>query len=184
MLKPVRLSSGGLFLYLLIMPTEIDLEALNDICVNVVLSYADSQPLLYNLLGVLYSTGLRANEVLETDRWSSYDNDYYIVQLEKGQQTRLIDKNLFNDQIAPYYNNQSSLGVYTYSSVRYSAAQASPIIKFGNNTNRTVLHMFRYRFIKDLWDSGLTISQIKDVTKQTSTATVEIYTSDKIYQYP
>lgn len=166
------------------MPTIINLSQLNTICLACIDAYSSSDKMMAAIMQTQYNNGLRINEVCEVARWSNYDIDFFEVILEKSQAARLILKSEVEIPLRNYYINDTDLGVYNYSAVNWSTKRATPRLQFGNNTNRTVTHMFRYRFIKQLAADGLTISQIKDITKQTSDEVVEIYINDLIYQYP
>ena len=164
--------------------TEITLSQLNDICLNVVAAYDPGDPLMNAFLYLMYNTGLRSNEVMQLNRYTNGPPEYYTALLEKGNGTRDIELIYALPVLQNLVLNGALFNPYTYSALQYSIGKASPVVTFGSNTNRSLGHMFRYRFIKQLGDDGLSIPEIMEITKQSSTTTVEIYLNDLIYTHP
>lgn len=167
------------------MPTELSLSQLDTICQDTISAFLTGQYQLAVMLNVMYNAGLRVNEVCQYNRWQEEDDNQLSVQLEKSQSKRFLNRDDYLNEYWNFAQYPNDYDLYTASALRYSCAISSPILKFGNNSNRSPCHMFRYRYIKYLSEVlGYSVAQIKSITLQTSTTTVEIYLTDKIWQYP
>lgn len=114
---------------------------------------------------MLYDFGFRINEVLELERWSTYDSTYLRCHTSKGSNPRLVPRNevpqLFYNSIlhnTDYYLRSS------YATVERVFQSSFPGKYILIGTKPTGTHLFRHNYIKKLSDQGYTAQQIKDDT--------------------
>jgi site-specific recombinase XerD len=73
---------------------------INKICLNLLEITSNQDLFLHMIFETLYSTGLRINEVLEPERWTSETDNIYICRTEKKSDIRTFNKNQLSELFA------------------------------------------------------------------------------------
>lgn len=165
------------------MKTLIDLTRLTEICQGVYQQYDGVDQIVSDLFYLMYMSGLRVMEVVETWRWQLDAGGNYQVTLEKGDAIRGITSIYVKSSIKPYYDNQTEFPYLTYSSLNWRAKKAAPIVTTNSDTRRTTTHLFRYRLMKYLHSAGLTDQQIQNYMKHASLGSTQRYIYDDLFEW-
>ena len=163
------------------MRTEINVEQLGDILKATLNTYKYNDPFTYDILVLMFVTGLRINEVLEVARWQRFSVDYFACYLEKGDEKRAIEERLIPASLIPYYEKGEENPVYTYSALLWRINKATPIISVNGDVRRSSAHLFRYYYIKDLYERGVTPSEIREIICHKSQGSTNQYIFDRLY---
>ncbi len=139
---------------------RIDYEQLGQVLRGVITSVQNDRPITAAIMQLLYNTGLRINEVLEVERWVSNGQGGYTVQLSKREETREIESALIPDEIAEHYTQQAPYYFETYSAVSNTFKYYAPGLVIEQKKKSTLLHAFRYRYIKELHAGGMSVADI------------------------
>jgi|GEM_PF-3794275 len=133
---------------------------LDHVCTAALSAISKNDVELYSIVFVLYNTGLRVSEVLNTTGWREYSLTEYEVYLSKTDGYRVINKSAVHPYIAYFYSNGLPATFHTYRSVVYSLSKVLPRIVAADGTNVRLAHLFRYNHIRRLKASGLSISEV------------------------
>ena len=140
--------------------TTATLQQLQAALTNLIDRTAVDRPSTAQLFQLMYNTGLRIREVLEVDRWQFTDEDDFIVHLEKREGTRRIPISKIPDALADRYIYQQPFVMETYSAVNNTFKYYGPGVLFGADGRPTTCHAFRYQYMKQLSEDGLTVTEI------------------------
>lgn len=157
-------------------------EEIKELCTLIVRRVTLRDSIYGAYMETMYLTGLRVSEVTEYKRWRKISDNYYSVRLEKSNQERLIDENMLPVQfrLALVYEMKNHYYCYNRKLERLFR-ENSPYrsIKTGNRIINN--HLFRHNYIKQLyWVQGLSITEIRNITKHNSELSVYNYTNSKI----
>lgn len=136
-------------------------DMLNSICLNAVNSITNGDCELKAIAVLLFKTGLRISEVLTIKNWLIYNQDAYKVKLLKSDSIRLIQKKSVPEYLQRIYDHNTNLFFHNYRSVDYSLHKVFPCIKSNQSENFRRSHLFRYNFIRQLYDNGKTVKEIQ-----------------------
>lgn len=139
---------------------EIQLSELSSVLQSVCTGATLDRPTTGYIFQLLFATGLRASEALETWRWQPDPAGGYVVQLSKREKTRHIPASSIPPAILDYYANQRPFIFETYSSINNTFRIFAPGLAFEGVKRTTTCHAFRYHYIKQLRAQGLTITDI------------------------
>lgn len=138
----------------------IDHQELGTLLRQVIAQVQHERPITADIFQLLYNTGLRINEVLEVERWVPLGPDFFEVQLSKREDTRTIPASSIPPGILDYYANQQPYYLETYSAVNNTFRRYTPGIVIERKKKTTLLHAFRYRYIKALHASGMSLADV------------------------
>ena len=157
----------------------------NDIdnhCVHLLNNSVNYYLYINPFITTMYNTGLRIGEVIELERWSLFDSDNFSVFLEKNNGNRIIRKEILPTAFVDLLSND--IAVKRYFSIRQLRyfIQHNGLFFHTTRGNKDISsHIFRYRFIRELFINGYTYAEIKAITHQSSTKVVENYNRAPIY---
>lgn len=163
------------------MTQPINVQELDVILQNTISAYIRTDPFTCDILKLMYSTGLRIDEVLDSKRWRPHGQDEFYVNLAKGDQRRKIARIIIPTTLVKYYELGQFNPVYTYSALLWRINQATPIITVNGDTRRTSAHLFRYFYIKDLYAQGYSVRDIKRIIEHKSLSSTSMYVFDQLY---
>jgi hypothetical protein len=163
------------------MRTEINVTRLGTILHDTINAYRLNDPFTHDILLLMFLTGLRINEVLEVSRWRRLSIDYFVCYLEKGDEKRAIEERLIPASLIPYYEKGEDNPVYTYSALLWRINKATPIITVNGDVRRSSAHLFRYYFIKDLYERGVTPTEIREIICHKSQGSTNQYIFDRLF---
>ena len=161
--------------------TRVTLQELQHVLLKVIGAARYSRPTTGAIFQLLYDTGLRVREVLEVERWNANDDDTYTVQLEKQEGTRIIQVNDVPGLIEQRYADNTPFTMETYSAVNNMFKRYAPGLLFGNDVRRTTCHAFRYQFMKQLSENGMSTAQIAETMGHVNLANTARYITDEIW---
>lgn len=139
---------------------QIDHTELGGILRTTIVGVGHERPVTAALLQLLYNTGLRINEVLEVERWQANGPDSFSVQLSKREETREIAASSVPDSILDHYTQQQPYILETYSAVNNAFRRHTPGLVIEKKKKTTLLHAFRYFYIKSIHASGLSLADV------------------------
>lgn len=157
------------------------LQQLQAALLAVIEATSTDRPTTAAIFQLMYNTGLRVREVLEVDRWTATDDDQYAVQLEKREGVRLIPIQAVPELIEQQLASNIPFTMETYSSVNNTFKYYAPGLLFGNDTRRTTCHAFRYQYMKQLSQDGMSVAQVAQVMGHVNLANTARYISDDIW---
>lgn len=160
--------------------TPATLQELQAALLSVIDRASKDRPTTGQLFQFMYNTGLRVREVLEVDRWHESTPGQLTVQLEKREGTRSIDLEQIPEELRTRYIQHLPFELETYSAVNNTFKYHGPGILFGTDTRRTTCHSFRYQFMKQLSEDGLTVAQVGEVMGHVNPANTARYIMDEI----
>lgn len=123
---------------------------------------AQERPVTADIFQLLFNTGLRVNEVLEVERWQPVGQASFTVQLSKREETRQIHGSNIPAGILHHYVQQQPYYLETYSAVNNTFKHHTPGIVIRSKKKSTLLHAFRYYYIKQLYASGMTLAEVAE----------------------
>lgn len=136
----------------------------------------------YNCLLCLYNTGLRYNEFYETNRWSKINAYSYLVNLEKGSSPRVILISQLTQMFCNYIDNNMNLYNYmrqdTMTRYIYKKGMYG---KLYVGQKGVATHLFRYNYVRKLYDSGLSYAQIASDMGEVNVINTIAYGTHPIY---
>ncbi len=164
------------------MPLQpITLAQLQAILQQCITATAQARPVTAAIFQLMYDTGLRINEVLDVTRWTATDDDFYVVQLEKGEGTRTFPVGIVPPLIEQNYASSTPYVYETYSAVNNTFKYYAPGVMFGNNQRPSTCHCFRYQYIKNLAQEGFSVSEISTIMGHVNPANTAQYIQDTIF---
>lgn len=132
---------------------------------------------VYSFFHVLNSTGVRANELLDVQKWS-YDSDSSLFVLQtskKGNKRYFNSKELHPIFIKGIQENINPFHLRTSETFRYIFKKIRPYPIFVSTSKELTLHVFRHKTIIKLNRGGLSNEQIARKMGLVALETVEWY---------
>lgn len=135
----------------------------NTCCQTIISNASFQDALLFDLFTNYYQTGLRARELLEYSRWSLTFDNKFLVQTEKGSESRLFSMDELTERFVslmleghePYeYNSFSTVNLYFQRFLPYAYVR--------HHSKNLGVCLFRHNKIKIMKDGGYTFEQIRD----------------------
>lgn len=151
------------------MPVILSNSQVNDLCQLLVNESAAYSLAIAPLLDTMFLTGLRINEVYQLERWDVTDPSTPIVRLEKASGTRAIDAALLHPHLHDMLLS-SPLPIWPFSvrQVNYFIRASQGYAKLTVKSKEVASHLFRYNYCRQLYEQGMTITQIKDAIVHSS----------------
>ena len=116
---------------------------------------------------------LRMRRVVGSTLFSAVSG--FNVSLSKFGLSRFIHSGAVINRFIPFYASSESQALTTYSSLAALVAKhMTPVFIYGSS-RRTLLHLFRYYYIKNLNDYGYSYVQIRDIIGHKFTSTTKSY---------
>lgn len=136
-------------------------DRLDEICAMIV-NNASDQPILHAYLMFLYNTGCRPSEPLTPSCFLGYTDTHLILQPLKKNLPRHIEKRLVPPSIfSTINNNQSVMTLKDYETALNRFKKLKPISLTMTNIKKSELYLFRYNYVRQLYISGLAVSDIQ-----------------------
>jgi len=150
-----------------------ELRVMADYFVSAELPYFEE---LREAFKLLRHTGCRIQEIFDISRWEVSSGYTVIVQPQKGNNTRTIILNSdFDDFLAAITGQYSPFLGRTYSQLQGLFYKINPYGKLYSATKEITNYFFRYLFVRELDELGMTLQQIADEMGYTSTTAVNNY---------
>lgn len=165
------------------------MRLINSVELNDILSN-NLEQLKYNYFDRAYSfelmfkTGCRVNETLELNRWNIINDNEISLQPQKGNLLRVFNKSIFeNNFINAIENNLPISTNLTTDKLRYNLQQHFLDYGFIIGKKRSISHIFRHNYAKQLKLNGSTDLEIKSIMgeKKLSSAMAYIYSDVFVY---
>jgi len=160
----------------------LDLEDINNYCdeiLNFNFPYATQ---LVEAVKLISLTGCRISEAFDVSRWTLISGNDYSLQPQKGNNLRYItlgnDFTDFKAAIAGDYKPFLGQSIFQLSHI-YDKCRTW--LNFSVSGSKVTFYIFRYRYIKQLYNSGQTVSQIAAEMGYTSTSTPQAYLDAEVY---
>jgi hypothetical protein len=125
---------------------------------------------------LLRHTGCRITEIFEIDRWQIISNYSVRLQPQKMNNYRYIELNSdFDNFIAAIQGQYKPFLSRTYSQLQnlFSIINKWGTVKSGDKD--ITLYIFRYLYLRNLQDLGLTLAEIASIMGYTTTAVISNY---------
>jgi len=149
------------------------LQAMADTFIEAEYPYFEELREAFKLLRL---TGCRIQEIFDIGRWSIISGYQVSFQPQKGNNTRYItlDSNVdsFISAISGQY--KPFLG-RTYSQLQNLFQRINPYGKLYSGTKEITNYFFRYLYVRELWEDGLTVTEIANMMGYTSDQAVSNY---------
>jgi len=164
------------------MPYLLTLSDLNNYLTEIQTPISGYDSRLFDYLSDLYVTGCRPQELLRRDLWTDYDATYMQLQPVKGNNPRLIPKSVLSASFFLYFESADQLyQPFTSRKLRYFFRQYWLLGLTTVGQKAVELYLFRHRYIKQLYENGLTVAQIMDVMGVTTESIIQGYIDSEIY---
>ena len=157
-------------------------EELNIFCQSYLRSFPFYGAYVTDYFSTLYYSGMRSSEPLDNSLFSFEKEDYVILQPKKRNNLRQLPRNIFSDNVLKswQYNgnwlNSSSLSKYSNIFNKYSIYGQLFVL------NKDVsMYVFRYNYVKQLQQQGLTVLEIQHEMGWTNLSMVYEYLNAEIY---
>lgn len=125
---------------------------------------------------LLRLTGCRIQEIFEIERWSIISGYHVQVLPQKGNTNRSIILNPnFDNFLEAIENQYKPFLSRTSFQLQNLFYKINPYGKLYSDTKEITNYFFRYLFIRELYETGLTFQQIADAMGYTSTTSVHNY---------
>ena len=125
----------------------------------------DSQyfcPVFYPFFSVMYSTGVRAVEVANLERWEILTDDYVKLVTAKKNEDRLFEvKNIEPLFIKLVASQNSSIMSPSYTQLSYTFKKLFIYNEVYVGSKRSGLHLFRHNYAKQLVNKGYSTKEIQ-----------------------
>lgn len=141
----------------------------------------DSDKQLFDILELLYLTGIRANEVFNLSSWSILDAYYMRLVTSKSNEIRIVHKSNIPYEILKMYENQVSNFYHNYATLLNDIKKILPKFYFGTFINASPIHCFRYNYIKQMKLNGFSNQAIKLDLAHVNQATTDYYINADIF---
>lgn len=149
---------------------------LNDICETAVATaYANDNYYRY-YYDFLLKTGSRPQDALRINYYVNTVDDNAIFQPSKNNNSRGIPISDINLNMANYYFNAGTyLKSYWYTRVNRDFNRLLWPTRISTLKKNSVLYLFRYNFVRQLYENGATVEEIRDKMGWTNTGIVYSY---------
>lgn len=129
-----------------------------------------------------YTTGCRANDILQLNRWSVVDINTVRLAPQKGNNPRDFSVSILEPALidAIFGNINIFQGLF-YRKYSYYIDLALHRYNFTLGSKGIGSHLFRHNYARKLKDSGLTDSQVKDAIGERSQSSANAYIYSQIY---
>jgi len=134
---------------------------------------------LYSFMNfeTLYNTGLRINELIDYSRLNLVDTNSILVQTQKFSNPRLIDIVYFN---GTYFSNFITGNLKNF--IRSYSYYCDKLITYNFEYSKLFVldkhittHIFRHNYVKKLYASGFTITEISAIIGERENKNTEGY---------
>jgi hypothetical protein len=137
---------------------ELDNYLLN--CLN---NASQKDALLFDMFTNFYNTGLRANEILQQNRWSITIDNKYLCDTEKNSLNRIFEESELTTMfVNGLKNNYNPYDFNSYSTCKIYFSRFLGLSGIYHDTKKLQLSLFRHNKAKLLHDKGMTDEQIKE----------------------
>lgn len=127
------------------------------------------------------ATGLRANEVLQLDRWQGRAEEEVAVRLEKGEKIRLIPRSTLPPEFLDLLQGKGWPLWVSYAAMNHILARTMPVLMMDSDKRRTVAHSWRYWYMKWLYEEQkLSIKEIQAIMCHKSYSSTAQYVLDSV----
>jgi hypothetical protein len=125
---------------------------------------------------LLRLTGCRIQEIFDIERWSVVSGYYLVFTPQKGNNARYVtlDSSVQNFINAVTGQYKPFLG-RTYSQLQNLFQRINPYGKLYSGTKEITNYFFRYLYVRELFEDGLTVTQIANMMGYTSDQAVSNY---------
>lgn len=161
--------------------TEINHIQLNDFCLRILENLNSHYSERQNILTTMFNTGVRVNEVLNVNLWSVYDSNNMQLTTSKSGEIRIINNSLIENSILLKYINNENNFIFTYDMLVNDLKKLPYRIIFNGNKNNSLIHVFRYNYIKKLFFGGLSVADVQNNLGHKKFATTNYYINAPIY---
>lgn len=142
---------------------ELSYEQLYDSLLASLVPRAGFNPYYFDLYTVYFVTGCRSAEVLDRSRWGSVDEAVVKLVPLKGNNQRLFDAATLPESFIGWINGYNNyFDDLTLRQLEYSFRLVFRYPNAFKGVKKSVLYLFRYRYVKDLSNKGFTFAEITD----------------------
>lgn len=166
------------------MATVLTTENLDILLQSAIDTCTDEYPDLFNYLDLAYSTGLRMVEVLDVNRFARFGENYIDCTLAKNSGVRRFPITNFTKTFLQWIDSGYAPEIWNFNTVHYTMAKHVPIIKFNEEGQRLVTHLFRHNFIRKKYAEGMTIPDIQNLMHHSQSSITSGYIFSALYTYP
>jgi hypothetical protein len=161
----------------------LTLNRLNEIATEIIISAYPYYEELREMYKLFYFFGIRTNESFQINRWSYISGNSYSLQPQKGNNLRIVtlDDNFTNFKLAiqgqykPFKGRTVSQALNLFDRIR-------TFLRIYSNEKEITLYLFRYRFVRRMYQEGYSISQIASSMGYVSTANIAIYLNAELWE--
>jgi hypothetical protein len=161
----------------------LTLNRLNEIATEIIIAEFPYFEELREMYKLFYYFGIRTNESFQINRWSFISGNSFSLQPQKGNNLRILtlDDN-FTDfkaaiigQYKPFKGRTVSQALHLFDTIR-------TFLRIYSNEKEITLYLFRYRFVRRMYQEGYTIGQIASAMGYVSTANIAIYLNAELWE--
>lgn len=130
---------------------------------------------------VMRASGLRANEVLQRNRWERGPGDTWNVKLEKGEQYRKFDIGIFPIEYQKIIEGAPWPLWVSYAAMSKILRRNMPIFVMNSDVRPSTAHAWRYQYIQwKYYKEDWTPAQIQAEICHASLGSTMLYITDTI----
>ena len=138
---------------------------------------------LREAMKLLYLTGARIEEIFDITRWHHVGGYEVTFQPQKGNNVRNVILNSdFDSFIGHIVARTTPFVGITISQFRNLFDKIKLWNRFSVGGSKATFYIFRYRYIKQMFADGMTVSQIAADMGYTSTSTPQAYLDAEVYE--
>jgi integrase len=136
----------------------------------------------FTALQVLYAIGCRPLEAVDLSLWEYDPINVFRLQPLKGNNVRLIDPSVLPQLFVDYFTGGSQeYGLATLSRTSFYFKKVWPTFQIYKGGKQAELYLYRYNYVKRLFNAGVPISEIKTIMGWKSQAMAERYVQAVLY---
>lgn len=144
--------------------TEINDTELNELCGYLTAQTYSYFPIAKSFIEDLFSTGCRPNELIDVTRWNFISENEIILSPLKSNYNRSFTSSQLSDSLLfAIENNIKPYDGLTLRQLESIIKKILPMVQVGTESKSAIAYIFRYNFVKQLHESGVTDNAIKDV---------------------
>jgi hypothetical protein len=161
----------------------LTLNRLNEIATEIIIAEYPYYEVLREFFKLFYHFGIRTNEAFQISRWSFISGNTYTLQPQKGNNLRtlILDDNFtafkaaIIGQYKPFNGRTVSQALHLFDTIR-------TFMRIYSNDKEITLYLFRYRFVRRMYQEGYSIAQIAATMGYVSTANIAIYLNAELWE--
>lgn len=161
--------------------TPITNNLLNYYCTSLVSFFENSDHELHQILRLYNSTGIRADELFLYNNWIDYSPTHLQLYTAKTGEVRLIDKSKISTWMLERIINKRKDYFHTYNSIYHRLKKYGVNLVFNGNRKISTIHMFRYNYIKQLYEQVQDNVVVKQDLSHINQGTTDYYINAPIY---